>query len=228
MNLYKEILHLLGFGLCHQMPERSFIYGGVQLPVCARCTGMYVGITITLVLLFVLYKGAQRVGLPSTAFFVAAAIATFAIGFDGFGSYLGFYETNNFARILTGIMFGSAMGVVLYAILIESLAKFISADKILNTTKEMSIWLASVPLGLLFIYIICPLLGPLAAGLVGILIIVTFWLLALVIVGLLPRYRQSVESWRDLIEPLIWALPIACAIIILCIGLQLWAMEVML
>ena len=32
-----------GFGalVCHQRPERSFHLAGVQLPVCARCAGLY-------------------------------------------------------------------------------------------------------------------------------------------------------------------------------------------
>lgn len=30
--------------ICHQRPERSFFLpGGTQMPVCARCTGLYVG-----------------------------------------------------------------------------------------------------------------------------------------------------------------------------------------
>ena len=29
--------------ICHQRPERSFFVGGTQMPVCARCTGLYVG-----------------------------------------------------------------------------------------------------------------------------------------------------------------------------------------
>ena len=28
--------------ICHQRPERSFHVGGVQLPVCGRCLGLYV------------------------------------------------------------------------------------------------------------------------------------------------------------------------------------------
>ena len=32
----------LGSLVCHQRPERSFHLFGAQLPVCARCTGLYV------------------------------------------------------------------------------------------------------------------------------------------------------------------------------------------
>lgn len=28
---------------CHQMPERSFFIGKKQFPVCARCTGAFIG-----------------------------------------------------------------------------------------------------------------------------------------------------------------------------------------
>lgn len=30
-----------GSVVCHQLPERSFFLDGRQLPVCARCTGLY-------------------------------------------------------------------------------------------------------------------------------------------------------------------------------------------
>ena len=29
--------------ICHQRPDRSFRLGGVQMPVCARCAGVYLG-----------------------------------------------------------------------------------------------------------------------------------------------------------------------------------------
>ncbi len=34
--------YTLGSLVCHQRPERSFHLAGAQLPVCARCTGLYV------------------------------------------------------------------------------------------------------------------------------------------------------------------------------------------
>ena len=33
----------LGAWVCHQRPDRSFYFWAMQMPVCARCTGIYVG-----------------------------------------------------------------------------------------------------------------------------------------------------------------------------------------
>lgn len=34
-------LHRAAAGICHQRPERSFHLAGMQMPVCARCAGLY-------------------------------------------------------------------------------------------------------------------------------------------------------------------------------------------
>src|SRR5215510_6838555 len=38
-----SLLYPIGALICHQRPERSFFIHGLQLPVCARCTGLYIG-----------------------------------------------------------------------------------------------------------------------------------------------------------------------------------------
>jgi hypothetical protein len=50
--------YLVGSLLCHQRPERSFFLWGSQMPVCARCTGIYAG--AALALLFVARRKAAR------------------------------------------------------------------------------------------------------------------------------------------------------------------------
>jgi uncharacterized membrane protein len=37
------VVYGVGGVICHQLPDRSFHLQGVQLPVCARCAGIYVG-----------------------------------------------------------------------------------------------------------------------------------------------------------------------------------------
>ncbi|HUQ89684.1 MAG TPA: DUF2085 domain-containing protein [Vicinamibacterales bacterium] len=43
MSLVSEFIFAVGSVICHQRPERSFFVNGHQLPVCARCTGLYLG-----------------------------------------------------------------------------------------------------------------------------------------------------------------------------------------
>jgi hypothetical protein len=42
-----SVVYEIGRLVCHQRPERSFFLSGAQLPVCARCTGIYVGAALT-------------------------------------------------------------------------------------------------------------------------------------------------------------------------------------
>jgi uncharacterized membrane protein len=42
------LVYTVGAVVCHQIPERSFHLGGHQLPVCARCLGVYAGAAVGL------------------------------------------------------------------------------------------------------------------------------------------------------------------------------------
>jgi uncharacterized membrane protein len=53
--LYAFAIGVYGIGhvICHQLPVRSFHLWGAALPVCARCTGIYVGAAVTALLISV-------------------------------------------------------------------------------------------------------------------------------------------------------------------------------
>ena len=40
------VIYAAGSLICHQRPERSFHLLGAQLPVCARCMGIYAGAAV--------------------------------------------------------------------------------------------------------------------------------------------------------------------------------------
>ena len=44
--LAPAVIFPAGTLICHQRPERSFFVHGQQMPVCARCTGLYLGAAI--------------------------------------------------------------------------------------------------------------------------------------------------------------------------------------
>ena len=56
-------INLVGFAICHQIPERSFVLGGHQLPLCARCTGTFLGAVLGLAAIPQI-RSYQQVPLP--------------------------------------------------------------------------------------------------------------------------------------------------------------------
>ena len=40
------LIYAAGSVICHQIPERSFHLAGFQIPVCARCLGIYLGAAV--------------------------------------------------------------------------------------------------------------------------------------------------------------------------------------
>jgi uncharacterized membrane protein len=41
LSLSAAVVYAAGSNVCHQRPERSFRIAGHKMPVCARCTGLY-------------------------------------------------------------------------------------------------------------------------------------------------------------------------------------------
>jgi uncharacterized membrane protein len=199
--MYEEFLHILGFGLCHQLPERSFVFGGLQWPVCARCTGIYLGLIAALAALLLVYRTRQRFGAPPWPFWLFAAAALSAMAYDGFSSYLGWRPTTNFLRLLTGLAVGTTLAVIVYVMLVGSLATQATEKRVVSTPKPIGIVALSVLLLIAVVYGLGPLVGPLLAGVDALAIIITFGLLMLVIVGLFRRFDRSVSRVRDLLLP---------------------------
>jgi uncharacterized membrane protein len=91
---------------CHRIPERSFFYKGKQFPVCARCTGIYIGyISIIVFALF-------RTYLP--AIWSIALIIPILI--DGITQVFCNRESTNILRLITGIMFGIGISSLMAAL----------------------------------------------------------------------------------------------------------------
>ncbi|MDO4530846.1 MAG: DUF2085 domain-containing protein [Bacillota bacterium] len=111
-----ELLSRFGAAVCHRMAERSLYFDGMQMPLCARCTGIYLGAFFAFFFLF--WKGRKEGNRPFSlpqALLTAAAILPVAA--DGLGSYLGFWQSSAFLRLLTGSLVGVILpGMLLLAV----------------------------------------------------------------------------------------------------------------
>lgn len=109
----------VGYAVCHRIDGRSFHLGDRQMPMCVRCSGMYLGAGVGL-LLQALRKGRRGAYAPARVWVVYAAL-TAAFGVDGLNSYLhlipgapGAYEPQHWLRLLTGSGMGLVMAGVIY------------------------------------------------------------------------------------------------------------------
>ena len=101
-----DFLQRMGSAVCHQMAERSFLFHGMQMPLCARCTGIYTGVFFAFCFFF--WKTRMQAGKPfSLQQEVVTGAAILPVGLDGVGSYLGFWESSQLMRVLTGSLVGA-------------------------------------------------------------------------------------------------------------------------
>ena len=101
--------------LCHQIPERSLYLGGAQLPVCARCLGIYAGLAAGVVVWFGSVADGDRVArMPVARWFAVAAAPTVATVLL---ETAGVLRTTNLERLLAGVVLGvGGAAVVMWAV----------------------------------------------------------------------------------------------------------------
>jgi uncharacterized membrane protein len=118
-------LDAAGFGVCHQIHTHSFYIGGHQLPLCARCTGIYLGAIVGLMLLSRLRKRSVR--LPAGAMLPVLGLFFVSMVADGLNSTAqaigpaGLWDTNNITRIVTGALSGLAVSFFFFPVFNMSL-----------------------------------------------------------------------------------------------------------
>lgn len=101
-------LYVLGGVLCHQRPERSFHLWGAQLPVCARCAGIYLGAPLgAAAILAWTRRRAIRVSRPAS-WLALAAIAAPALATVAWEWWSG-HPVSAGARALSGALPGAAV-----------------------------------------------------------------------------------------------------------------------
>lgn len=200
-----SLLRAFGFGLCHQLSERSFFGGGLQVPVCARDTGIYIGFAVSLVVLALLSRGRRPRGFPSPVAWSVLGLLVFTMAVDGVSSYAGWRTTTNDIRLWTGLAAGYACGAVVLPMLNDTLWRRPGDERVLASARDIVIWLATIPVVWLAIRYGAPLLGVGYPLLVVVFIMVTLTAIDLVVVAMLPAFDRQAESWRQIATPAVIA-----------------------
>lgn len=86
---------------CHRMPERSLTIGNWHMPICSRCFGIILGFPFGLL---IGYLGS----FSSRWFGIIFLIPMFI---DAGTQHMGYRVSNNFLRVVTGILGGVGIGI---------------------------------------------------------------------------------------------------------------------
>lgn len=101
--------------VCHQIPERSFYIAGHPLAVCARCTGLYIGLAAG-VLLFPLLRSLRSTETPARFWLFAAAAP---MGIDFLLGFSGIWANTHLSRFVTGALLGAVAALFIMPGLID-------------------------------------------------------------------------------------------------------------
>jgi uncharacterized membrane protein len=88
--------------LCHQMPTRSLFFDGIQMPVCARDTSIYIATALGLLFFRAKGFGAKEFKIN----YVLTVLLFLPTAVDGFTQLFGWRESTNELRLITGFPYG--------------------------------------------------------------------------------------------------------------------------
>lgn len=104
----------IGYSVCHQLEDHTITIGGKFLPLCARCTGTFLGLLVTTSIL--LSKG-KASGAPGKVKIAVLVLMALPFVVDGVNSTLTqlldrpfLYPPANWLRLTTGLSFGISLG----------------------------------------------------------------------------------------------------------------------
>ncbi len=218
----------IGYAVCHRIEHRSFFLDDRQLPLCARCTGMYLGALTTV--LFQLPRG-KAGGIPSKKWLGFLGLLALLFAIDGFNSYLrlipnapSVYESQNWLRLATGTGMGVCLGAVIYPIFNQSVWRDWSGRQALGGVRQFILLVLALAISNLIVLSGIPiLLYPLA--IIGTFMVLVVLSMVYTIAWLMISGGENTfKNLNELRLPLLVGLAIALAQIIVMDGLRyLWS-----
>ena len=202
----------IGYALCHQMPDRSFFAHEHQYPLCARCTGMYLGFVTGVI--FLLLRGRTKAArLPPQPIIVLLVGFIVIMGIDGVNSTISIipnapqlYHTTNLHRIITGTLYGLALSALFPPIFNSAIWSEPSGERTIKNWRELGVLLlvAAIEIAILLAFTDQMLIPISIITIGGILLLLS--LLNSVIMLSVRKMENAVSTWRQLALPLLFGL----------------------
>lgn len=199
---------MVGYAICHRIPERSFTVGGRPFPLCARCTGTFLGAVVGLIATLLRRRHrASRLPPVSVLGVLVAFIAFWA--FDGVNSYMTLfpgaphlYEPQNWLRLTTGMLNGLALILFVFPIFNFTLWREPTQERVIESVWELVVILPVVALLIVVIWAgVDLLLYPLAIiSSLGVVILLT--LIHSMIAAVVLRREGYAATWLQAFPPL--------------------------
>ncbi len=141
-TLEKKLILALS-GVCSQ--QHNLFVGGIQLPLCARDTGMYLSLLATLGVLMLRGRG-KAGGLPPWRILATLIGLVLIMAVDGINSTINeigmmpWYEPRNDLRTVTGMGAGVGLAVLLMLLFNRSLRRDVDETlPVLGTWRELAL-----------------------------------------------------------------------------------------
>ena len=195
---------LIGFAACHRISERSLHIDGFQLPVCARRTGIYVGLLAGWTWIAA-RRRSHAAQLPPRAITRALIGFIVVMGVDGLNSTANLaglphlYETENWMRLVSGALYGIAVSALLTPYVTVTLWREPTGDSVLRSWGEL-IGLVGVAAGVVMLalteaaILLWPLVMISMVGAVGLMALMNTSITT-ILLGRVNVYA----GWRDLL-----------------------------
>jgi|SRR6478752_4775868 uncharacterized membrane protein len=118
MKLAVAFVYAVGSVICHQRPDRSFFWDGQQLPVCARCTGLYLSGAVAFALWwgFRFLRSTPLIAWTPATALRAITLAAIPTAVSWTSGVLGAWDGSNLTRALLAVPLGAVAGSVVAAV----------------------------------------------------------------------------------------------------------------
>jgi uncharacterized membrane protein len=232
--------NMVGYAVCHQIAAHSFTIGGLQFPLCARCTGTFIGALMGFLGQAVVLRRRRAVEFPSILAVLILVTFTLLWALDGLNSLLAtpgmntaivailnvrnVYRPMHELRLLTGALNGLTMSALVYPAFNATMWRRFLPERAIRGLRDLGL-LVLLELGMVGVVLALVLISwrwtlyPLAfLSALGVLALLTSVNTMLVLIAI--QRENTANDWRAALIPLLAGFAVSLVQIVAISGLR--------